>query len=267
MTRNFNTFQGSRSFGFNSEFAEQFDGPIVYVGGNIASYATTNNIYHPLTNLTGGIDTRPRVNDFVVIWSSAAMPTMGNYQAPSGYESGNGSATSTSGVDTAIRFSRKIFTYEEEFAEIIGGTLGGGYGGIVGAQVFRRVKELGYGFPNTQTNSLDVATQIFQTTNAGSITVAMGGSITPVTSGAVILVGASAGHTRGYRENSGMDGSLNNVMTLGTNTTNDCSMSFGWRYWFQGDGPYTNGSFTFGTSAADQSWAAMRAVLRPQYPS
>lgn len=273
MVRNLNTFYGSRSWGFQSAFAERLDGPIIYVGGNISTYATSNDIVHPLDNLTGGIDTKPKIGDVVIHWSSAAMPTMGFFNEPTGYITQNNSATSIgSTVDVAIIAARKYLTANDTTATTVGGTLGAGFGGVFGVQVFRRVD--GPGFQNTsspytsQNSMLDLAPQVFQTTNADSITVNIGSTITPVTSGAVVCIGAAAGHQSGVRTNSAMGGGLNNVMTAGINTTNDCSMSFGWRYWNTGDGAINPGSsFSFGTSATGQSWCAYRLVLRPKFPS
>jgi hypothetical protein len=220
---------------------------IQYVGGYVEGFVgTTSDVTISLTSLTGGFATQPAVGDFVIIYFGTAS-TADRDLVVSGYtEVVELYANDT--YDTNFVIARKFMgATPDTSVTLTGGTLNTADAGTVAVQVWRNVNVA---------SPFDVAGSSRTSENA----TATFPSITPVTTGAVILASAACAHTGGDRFYS--NSNLTNLITTGASDTNDSTIGVGYHYW-------TSGSFGAadmvygGTDNVTYSNASYIIALRP----
>jgi hypothetical protein len=207
-----------------------------------------NNI--SLTGLIGGIASQPAEDDFVLAFYACGLN--GASVSPLNFSTGGYTTVANlfanDTIDAALLVGYKFMSSTPDTSVVFSAS-GTGYTsgedprcGIV--YVFRGVNK---------TTPMDVAA----TTDTRIDTVlANPPSITPVTSGALILACGAGGHRRGVATYSSSD--LDNFISVGEDDFNDCTIGAGQKKW-------TGGSFnpaTFSFSAAnDVTYAACAATL------
>jgi len=221
---------------------------IQYVGGYVQGFAgTTSDVTISLTSLTGGLATQPAVGDFVIIYFGTASTADRNLVV-SGYTEVV-ELYSDDTYDTNFVIARKFMgATPDTSVTLTGGTLNAADAGTVAVQVWRNVNVA---------SPFDVASE--SRVDDGQATATFD-SITPVTTGAVILASAACAHNGGDRFYS--NSNLTNFITTGGNDTNDSTIGAGYHYW-------TSGSFTpanmvySGNESLNYSYASYVIALRP----
>lgn len=226
--------------------------PIQYVGSRVVSYSgTTSDISVSLTSLTGGLASAPAAGDLVIVYFGTASQTDRNLVVAGYTELADiTSYTQASYTGTNLAVAYKFMgSTPDTTVTITGGTLNAADAGGVYVSVWRNV--------NTTTPfdvAIKTATGRFGP-DANPVT------ITPVTPGAFIVVGAVGGHLQGTQTFSSVD--LSDFKSVGANDTYDATIGGGYKQW-------VSGAFdpqTFGFSAIGQrqfeTYCAATVALRP----
>lgn len=209
---------------------------------------TTSDIVVSLTSLSGGVGTAPAAGDIVVVYwgvgsasTAAGAPTITGYQEIS-------SLTSTDTQSTRLLVAYKVMGATPDTSlTVVGGTTNTNWGGAVAVHVWR----------NAWLGQFDVTA----TTATGTNSVLCDPpSITPITSGAVVISGGAGAHTRGSQTYSSSD--LSNFVSTTGNNEEDIVIGVGSADW--ASGAFNPAQFTFsGSNSSEYSWAAVSVVLRP----
>lgn len=224
---------------------------IQYVGGYEQGFlGTTSDVTISLTSLTGGLATQPAVGDFVIIYFGTAS-TVDRDLVVSGYTEVV-ELYSNSTFDTNFVIAWKFMgATPDTSVTLTGGTFSIQDGGTVAVQVWRNVNVA---------SPFDVA----GSSGIGAGSRATFSSITPVTAGAVILASAACAHNDGSRFYSQEDPDLTNLLSVGSNDTNDSTIGVGYKYWISGS--FTPQAFELNLAGSDQSTyshASYIIALRP----
>lgn len=222
-----------------------------YVGGNTATKAgaTTGNSTISLTTLTGGIASSAAAGDIVIAvfaTGSAADRTLSITDGTTAYTLINAELYSNGTTyDSNLRVAYKVLTAADA-SVTFGPTGNNADAGAMAVHVWRGVDT---GTP------MDVAAVPATGTGTGRPDAA---SITPTTTGAVILVagGAAAGTGAVF-----VASALSNFRTATSSDTNDAMVGIGSFAWVSG--AYDPAAWTGGTTNAADAWTAMTIALRP----
>jgi hypothetical protein len=220
---------------------------IQYVGGYVQGFAGTfNDVTISLTSLTGGLATQPAVGDFVIIYFGTAS-TLNRNLVVSGYTEVV-ELYSNDTYDTNFVIARKFMgATPDTSVTLTGGTLAVADAGTVAVQVWRNVNVASPFDVAGQSRIDEEATATFP-------------SITPVTTGAVILASAACAHDNGTELY--LNSELTNFITTGQSDTNDSTIGAGYYYWISGSfGPQ---DMVFGgADSSNFSNASYVIALRP----
>ncbi len=219
---------------------------IQYVGGYATSVtpSTSNQVITFGGNLTGGLASSASAGDVVVVYFGVGGANVG--VSISGYTE-VAYATNTTGDEGTLVVGHKVMGITPDTTvTLIGGTGDVNNGGAIAIQVWRGVDPY---LPR------DVAVT---TSTAGTGVLVDPPSITPVTSGAVILAGGVGAHTAGIQTFSSSD--LSGFITSGsTNAANvDVTIGLGYKTWT--GGAFNPAAFTFST-ANDVNYSDTGATL------
>lgn len=222
-----------------------------YVGGNTGTWAGstsgTNTI--SLTALTGGLSSSAAAGDLVIAvyaTGSAADRTLSITDGSTAYTLvgselyANGTTT-----DTNLRVAYKLLSAADS-SVTFGATGNAQDAGAAAVHVWRGVDT---------TNPLDVAAVTATGTGTGRPN---GASITPVTSGAVIIVAGGSASATGAAFTAS---ALSNFRTATSADTNDAMVGVGSSDWTAG--AYDPAQWTGGTTGTGDSWAAVTLALEP----
>lgn len=226
--------------------------PIEYVGSRVVSYVgTTSNISVSLTSLSGGVSSAPEVGDLVLVYFGTASLTnrdlvVAGYTEIADIDYMNTGYTGTNLV-AAYKFMSET---PDTTVTITGGTFSSSDAGAVFVSVWRNV--------NT-TTPLDVAAR---STDDRFGADAYPLSITPVTAGAFIVVGAVGGHLQGTHTFTSSD--LSDFKTAGRDDTYDITIGGGYKEWVSGTFAPARFGFT-GTGGQQYDTAcSITLALRPE---
>lgn len=223
---------------------------IQYVGGQSAAVTSASNTTVPFS-LTGGIASTPADGDLVIV-SYSAVSTVDEVVSGRVVTSGYTLITELFASDTQsenFAVFRKFMTSTPDTNIVIGPVSNVIFAASVTIQVFRGV--------NT-TTPLDVTT----TTSAVSSTAVIDPpAITPVTSGAIIVVTGGSGNLRGPTA-SYTAAYLTNFITTTADANNDTTTGAGYVSWTSG--AYNPAAWTFNaTDSVGYSYACATLALRP----
>lgn len=219
-----------------------------YVGGITGIAAgSTSNWTVSLTALTGGIASSAAIGDVVVVFGASGYAAgssvygIGNVNAE--YSQGSVGTGSTS--FTNIQFSYKRLTTADTTVTL-NGSLDTKAAAAVVVQVWRGV-------------ATAVVLDVSETYASGSATGRPNPpSITPTTTGAVILAaGAGASATGAVFTNS----ELTSFLSATSPDTTDAMVGAGYKTWTSG--AFDPAQFAGGTTGAGDAWAAVTVALRP----
>lgn len=219
---------------------------ITYVGGQVAGRVGTVGTTSVAFALTGGANTTPQPNDFVVITAVVGSQGRNPAQAISGYTAlGQLNPTATT-YDTSLNVSYKVMGNTPDASFTLPSTGDAADAQRYTVQVFRGVDVAGLASASatgTGTSRPDPA------------------SITPTVAGSWVLICGGGASATGSNY-TGPANFTTNFLTGFTADTNDATVGSGyWDAWSSGavnPAAYTGGS----TNAAD-SWAAYTIVLPP----
>jgi len=226
---------------------------LTYVGGitGTKAGATSGNTTLSLTALTGGSNAAAAAGDIVIAvfaTGSAADRTLAITDGTTAYTLiGAELYANGTSYDTNLRVAYKVLTGADATVTF-GPTGNNADAGAMAVHVWRGI---------SASNPIDVTTTTATGTASGKPN---GAAITPVTSGAVILVaGGAAAATGAAFTQSGAE--LSNFRSATSVDTNDAMVGIGSKAW-------TSGAFdpvvwTGGTANAADSWAAITVALRP----
>lgn len=225
--------------------------PIEYVGSRVVSYlGTTSNISVSLTSLSGGVSSAPEVGDLVIVFFGTASLTERDLVVAGYTEIADISYLRTDYTGSNLVAAYKFMgVTPDTTVSITGGTFSANDAGAVYVSVWRNV--------NT-TTPLDVAATL-TTTRFGAAPYF--DSITPVTSGAVIVVGAVGGHLQGTHTYTSAD--LSDFKTAGRDDTYDITVGGGYTQWVSGSFTPTRFGFT-GTEEVYETACSVTLALRPE---
>lgn len=223
---------------------------LVYVGRAIESSGGNAAYSVGLTTLFGGVDSRPRSGDIIVVVTG--FSGSGNFN-PGVVTSGYTELCDIAGDDTYdanLSVSYKISNGTETSLTVYShDDTVDDYGGVAVVQVWRGVH---------QTTPIDVTTVTATGANTGRPNVP---SITPVTAGAVIL-GCGLGTSSGAAINltaTGLDPvSAHNKDAIVSGCSGIIAAYTTWT-----SGAYDMAQFGGGSTSTSASWAAAAVVLRP----
>lgn len=238
--------------------AENASSPIILVGSRVVQLAgaSTLGTLVPVSGLSGGVESTPRANDLIFV----------HYAYGDGTDRGGYITGGSNPVTIADRFVDD--TYDLNFtvgytfydgSDIYMKTDGTGSGTnspmCLGIMVFRNVDE---------SNPMDVTPVIrTQASNPNPDP----NAITPITSGAVIVVG---GYNASNRSNETFTSSdLDNFITIGSSGSGwPPSLGLGTKAW-SGSGSFDPAAFTWSgsTTSSYVPNGAVTAALRPKHPS
>lgn len=238
----------SRSLMMSKIAPNTLPGILQYVGGTYRTWNGSTGIQNtvPLNNLIGGIDVAARVNDFVIAsYATGSIASRTLTVLSTGYTTLSSLYSNATTVDSNLIVAYKRLTTEET-SITFGPTGAAADGGAVIIHVWRGVNS---------TTPFDVTT----TTATGIATgQADPPAITPVTSGAIILVigaggsASSAEFTASY---------LSGFVTVAGTDTYRPSLGVGFVEWTSG--AYNPAQFGGGTSGAGDAWTAVTLALKP----
>lgn len=205
-----------------------------------------------LTSLANGLSSQPGSGDLIVVYFGAAGSSVLN-EAPKDVSNNDYTqiatiaATDTYGTALAAYY---LFAGAAETSLLWKNTTeSGSNAGAIYVSVWRNVDPV---------TPMDVT----RTTATGINSVlANPPSITPATSGAIIIAGGAGGHNSGVQTFSSSD--LTGFESIGSDDTNDFTLGVGYHEWTSG--AYDAAAFTF--SASDNtnfSNAAITIALRPE---
>ena len=221
-----------------------------YVGGATQGYlGTTSNITFSLTSLTGGLASAPAEGDLVIVCFATNPDDTGqiSYRISGYTELANLYAIDTDRAQLQVGY--KIMTSSPDTSvTITGGTADIDQAGAIAVHVWRNVDS---------STPFDVTSTTVQETNT---VLADPPSITPITSGAVIVAAGAGGHLEGLDTYSSSD--LSNFLTSGGNDTHDVTIGLGSSSWTSG--PFDPAQFTFSdTDSTAYAACAITMALRP----
>lgn len=223
---------------------------LTYVGGASANTANQTEFTVSLTSLTGGVDTRPRSGDIIIVlnaFSASANQLCGVTTA--GYTELCDIAGDDI-YDANLSVSYKISNGAETSVAVTGANeAADDYGSVGIVHVWRNVN---------QTTPIDVTTVTATAANTGRPDVP---SITPVTAGAVIL---GCGSGSGAPTASSLTASgLSHVVALNQSAIFSANTAIIAAYTTWTSGAYDMAQFGGGSTSTSASWAAAAVVLRP----
>lgn len=221
---------------------------IVFVGGYTQGFVgDTLDITISLTSLTGGIASAPAANDFVVVYygtgasDARALSISGYTQAALLY------ANDLYDANLLVAYKRMGATPDTSLV-LTGGTLNVAEAGAVSILVWRNVNA---------TTPMDVTPVTVTGINSSLCNPS---AITPITSGAYIVAGGSAGYsaTTAYIFTSP---DLTGFISSGGNDSYDVAVGAGYKQWTSG--AFDPGAFSITGNSTNNSWAAVTLALRP----
>jgi hypothetical protein len=222
-----------------------------YVGGNTATKAgaTSGNSTVSLTALTGGISSSAAAGDIVIAvfaTGSTANRTLTITDGTNAYTLIDSELYSNgASYDTNLRVAYRRVTVAGG-SVTFGPTGNAADAGAMAVHVWRGVDG------NTQ---LDVAAVPATGIGTGRPN---GAAITPVTSGAIVIVAAGAAAATGAVF---VASGLSNFRTATSSDTNDAMVGIGSFAWTSG--AYDPAQWTGGTTGTADSWAAITLAIRP----
>jgi hypothetical protein len=229
---------------------------IKFVGGRsvLGSDTSGTTVNIPLNSgLTGGIESFVRTGDMVIVVhsvSSTSDVTL-TIRDPSSvaYTLIGSELYSNDTYDTNLRVAYKFMGATPDASVSFSDNLGGTNGRIATAYVLRGVNS---------TTPLDVAAVTATNIDTGNVDPP---SITPVTSGAAIVVFGAAAHNLGGVFFSFPSGSLYSWIANSNNTSNDSSHGVAQYTWTSG--AFNPAAWTLAGTTTTDSWASITVALRP----
>lgn len=220
---------------------------LVYVGAASAGYlgATANNTLS-LSSLTGGVDTQPREGDVVVAILGFSSSRGAPYFVTAGYTQEASLFVSDTYSTQLVVGTKRMGATPDTSIEFIGS-----------GSTIRAATAIAHVWRNVDSSTLlDVAVTTASSANTG---LANPPSITPATSGAVILAIGYAGTEATRLQN---PGSYSNFVEVWSNDSYDSDCCVGSVSW--SSGAYDPPAYTLsGADSAGNSWAAVTLALRP----
>lgn len=220
---------------------------IVYVGANTQSVSRASNITVTITNLTGGVASAPAGGDLVVAYIGTGGETVDLNLAITGYTEVADLYANSASRDTNFGVYYKFMPATPDTTFTIAGGFNGSTGssGIVYISVWRNVDTV---------NTLDVTSTTSSATNS---VLADPPSITPVTSGAVIVSGGFGAEDRGGAPTY----SSSDLTDFRSLSDSRGVIGVGYKKWT--GGAFDPAAFTFSTSdSTNYSYAAATLALR-----
>lgn len=226
---------------------------IQFVGGTtLAVVGGTTNVSVPLTSLTGGIGSAPQFGDLIIVAVERCGTANKTYNIAGFTQIADLYQNDTE--DSNFHVGYALATPIPQTSVVITGGSGAAADGMaIAVQVFRNVN---------QTTPLDVTSTTTGAINGGAVNPI---AITPVTSGAVLVVtGGAAQDATSFNFSASY---LTNFVTPSTNSltsTNDACVGMGYVSW--PGGTYDPAVWTVtssGGTAANWSWNAVTIAIRP----
>lgn len=219
---------------------------ISYVGGNKLAIAPSNSGSLSLTALTGGSDSAPVQNDYVVVtWSRGFNSDINMALTSAGYtELADLYADDNTDANLGV-YIKKMGAVPDTTVDVA--AIGAAFGGVLIAEVYRGVD---------LTTPMDVAVQ---TATGANSALANPPSITPVTTGAMIVTCGSAGAQSGTGDNASNFAS-SDMTVFQTTFAAFTNGGMGHRAWTSG--AYDPAAWTCADNIRS-SWAAVTLALRP----
>ena len=222
---------------------------ITYVGGQVGGRAGSTSTSNVTFSLSGGISTKPRPGDLVIIGVTVASQARTPACAVSGYTAQTQINANGTTYDTSLNVSYKFMGITPNTTFTLPSTGNNADAQRYTVQVWSGVDP---------TTPLDVAMVSASGTGTGRPNP---GSITPTSSGAYVgIIGAGAAATgAAYTAPANY---TTGFLTGSTADTNDAMIGSGYRSWTSGaEDP---AAYTGGTANAVDSWAAFTYALRPE---
>ncbi len=220
---------------------------ITYVGGNKLSIAPSNSGSLSLTGLTGGSNSSPSQDDYVVVtWSRGFNSDLNMALSSAGYtELADLYADDNTDANLGV-YIKKMGASPDATVDVA--TIGATFGGVLIAEVWRGVD---------LTTPMDVSVV---TASGSNTALANPPAITPVTSGAVIVACGSAGAQSGTGDNASNFGS-SDLTAFQTTFAAFTNGGMGYKVW-SGSGSFDPAQWTCNDNIRS-SWAAATLALRP----
>lgn len=226
---------------------------LVYVGGTtgIAAGGTANWTVS-LTSLTGGIASSPSIGDVVVLFTAAGYAAGTSYQGgATNYTWITGTQGSGSTSVARIDVSYKVLTAADTSISVYG-SQDTKAASAAAVQVWRNV--------STDTPPYEAVSSSNLASGTGTGRPNPGAK-TPVTSGAVIVVGGAAASGAGAVFTSS---DLTDFLSATSPDTTDAMIGSGYYEWTSG--AFDAAQFGGGTTGAGDAWSAVTLVLKPAPP-
>lgn len=221
-----------------------------YVGGLTSTFAGAASGSQTISingTLTGGSNTSPSTNDIViVVYATGSTADRAIGVTTAGYTEEAELYSNGTSYDTNLSFSWKRMGATVDTSVVVNATGNNADAGAVAIHVWRGV--------NTVT-AMDTAVTTATGTGSGRPNPA---AITPVTTGAVIIVAGGGAAATGATYTASY---LSSFVTATSVDTNDAMVGVGYVAWTSG--AYDPAVWTGGTTNAADSWAAVTAALRP----
>lgn len=220
-----------------------------YVGGKTESgVGTTSNITISLTGLSGGTNSSPSAGDMVIIAVELCGTTNKDFRLSNYTRIADLYFNDTEDTNLFVGY-RFMLSTPDTTAILRSGSRSTSDAYAIAVQVWRNVDKM---FP------LDVAPV---TRVQGNTAIPDPNSITPITTGAQIIVAAGAAHDTGV--NTFTASYLSNFLTVGADDTNDATVGMGNVAWTSGT--YDPAEWTFGGSdSVSYSTSSVVFALRPK---
>ena len=223
---------------------------LVYVGGYTLGYTgTTSNIDVSLTGLTGGVDTRPRAGDIVIVGFATgdAMVSDNRDLVISGYTE-IAELWSNDTYDTNLVLAYKVMTSTPDTSVTIsGGTLSSSAAGAVAVHVWRNINSTPLDVSAVSKTTIDTALPSFN-------------PITTITENSVVICCGAGAHTNGTKTFTASQ--LSNFITSGYNDNYDVTIGMG--SFLLLSGTFFPDSWSFsGSDSSSNSNASIVIALRP----
>lgn len=231
------------------------DSGILFVGGKTASSGGSSISLNVASGLSGGFSTAAAQGDFAICFAvqAAKSPFATAISLNGGASPGWSEEFAINSVDTyqcsmscATKYFSTLSDTELYFTKVNRSDTGA----VALAMVFRDVDSA---------TQLDVAIQTATGVDSAS---ANPPSITPTTTGAIVVGVGAAAHSRGVQTFSSSD-LTKNFQSLGYNTSlNDPTLGAGWESWVSG--AFDPAAFTFsGSPGTAFAWSAATLAIRP----
>ena len=255
-------FNTTELYSTNGSFTNpSYNQPLLYVGGQVANFATTSSQTVNFA-LTGGVNTAPRTGDIVIVgFSFGALgneSTANNRTMVINPTGGTATAYTTvadlyansNSVDTNFGVFWKVMEYPADTGIICpNGSFSGSFGGTVAIQAWRGIANASSPF-DTAANSVAVGGTVL--VNASAIT-------TSTDNCTIIVIGAGS-HQRNANTYSSSD--LSNFRTSVSDNTYDSTIGIG-SYLQTSPGTFDPAQWTFGgTDSTNYSYAAVTMALK-----